>query len=230
MNGNRAILATGLLLVATLAVFETTSLDLRLQDRFYDAGHGWWVDRDAPLPKLIFYDAPKVLIGVIGAFLVWCLAAPASKAARLPLSRREAAFLLVCIGLIPLTAGTLKKTTGVFGPWKITRYGGEHPYRTLFESIPHVAGQERGRGFPAAHCSGAFALMGLYFVGKTPKARRWGLAVGLTTGWIVGTYQMLKGVHYLSHTVVTMIVAWLMIQLLARAFGLGSDAPQARAA
>lgn len=221
MNGNRAILTTGLLLLLTLAVFETTSLDLLVQDHLYDPVRGWCVDRNAPLPKLIFYDAPKVVIGVIGAVLLVCLAVPASKSAKLPFSRREAAFLLVCIGLIPLTAGVLKKTTGVFGPWKIARYGGEQPYRTLFEAIPHVAGQERGRGFPAAHCSGAFALMGLYFVAKGRTARRAGLACGLAAGWTVGVYQMLKGAHYLSHTVVTMIVAWLMVQLLARAFGLG---------
>jgi membrane-associated PAP2 superfamily phosphatase len=230
MNSNRAILATGLLLVLTLVVFESTSLDLRIQDLFYDKAHGWWVDRDARVPKLVFYDVPKVAIGLVGAFLVWCLVAPASQAAKLPLSRREAAFLLVCIGLIPLTAGTLKKTTGVFSPWKITRYGGEHPYRTLIESIPHVPGRERGRGFPAAHCSGAFALMGLYFVGKTARARWLGLSCGLITGWIVGTYQILKGGHYLSHTVVTMILAWLMVQLLARAFSLGGVATPERAA
>ncbi len=221
MNGNRAILTTGLLLLLTLAVFETTSLDLLVQDHLYDPVRGWCVDCNAPLPKLIFYDAPKVVIGVIGAVLLVCLAVPASKSAKLTFSRREAAFLLVCIGLIPLTAGVLKKTTGVFGPWKIARYGGEQPYRTLFEAIPHVAGQERGRGFPAAHCSGAFALMGLYFVAKGRTARRAGLACGLAAGWTVGVYQMLKGAHYLSHTVVTMIVAWLMVQLLARAFGLG---------
>jgi len=230
MNGNRAILMTGLLLVLTLAVFETTSLDLRLQDRLYDPVRGWCINRDAPVPKMIFYDGPKVIIGVIGAFLFVCLAVPASRAARLPFSRREAAFLLVCIGLIPLTAGVLKKTTGVFGPWKIARYGGEQPYRTLFEAIPHVPGRERGRGFPAAHCSGAFALMGLYFVAQGPTARKAGLACGLAAGWTVGIYQMLKGAHYLSHTVVTMIVAWLMVQLLARAFGLGGAAPAVREA
>jgi len=230
MNGNRAIVMTGLLLALTLVAFETTSLDLYVQDRLYDPVRGWLIDRDAPVPKLIFYEGPKVIIGVIGAFLIVCIAAPASRSAKLPLSRREAAFLLVCVGLIPLTAGTLKKTTGVFGPWKISRYGGEQPYRTMMESLPHVEGQARGRGFPAAHCSGAFALMGLYFVGKARKARRWGLACGLAAGWMVGIYQMLKGVHYLSHTVVTMILAWLMVQLLARAFGLGGDVPQARAA
>ena len=221
MNGNRALLMTGLLLVLTFVVFETTSLDLLVQDRFYDPVRGWCIDRDARLPKLVFYDGPKVLIGVIGAFLLLCVAVPASRAAKLPFSRREALFLLVCIGLIPLTAGVLKKTTGVFGPWKISRYGGEQPYRTLFESMPHVPGRARGRGFPAAHCSGAFALMGLYFVGKGRRARWAGLTCGLAAGWAVGIYQMLKGVHYLSHTVVTMILAWLLVQLLARAFGFG---------
>jgi membrane-associated PAP2 superfamily phosphatase len=221
MNSNRAILLTGLLLALTLAVFESTSLDLRLQDRLYDpAAGGWLVDRNAPVPKLIFYDGPKVILAVIGAFLVFCVAVPALRSATLPFTRREAAFLLVCIALIVLTAGLLKKTTGVFGPWKIARYGGEQPYRNLFESIPHVAGQARGRGFPAAHCSGAFAMMGLYFVGKRRAARWLGLLCGLAAGSIVGVYQILKGAHYLSHTLVTVILAWMIIQLVARAFGL----------
>jgi membrane-associated PAP2 superfamily phosphatase len=229
MNSNRAILLTVAVLLLTLAVFESTSLDLRLQDRLYDAASGKWVvDRDAPLPKLIFYDGPKVGVGVLGAFLVLCLAVPASRSTGLPFARREAAFLLVCIALVVFTAGFLKKTTGVFGPWKISRYGGEQPYRKLLESIPHVEGQERGRGFPAAHCSGAFALMGLYFVGKSRAARWLGLSCGLAAGWIVGVYQLLKGAHYLSHTIVTMILAWLIVQLTARAFGLSGLAPKRR--
>jgi membrane-associated PAP2 superfamily phosphatase len=207
MHGRRAILLTGLLLLLALAVFETTSLDLLVQDRFYDAAGGWYVDRDAPGPRMIFYDGPKVLLAAIGAVLLLCVAVPASRSARFPFSRRDAAFLLVCIVLIPITAWLLKKTTGVFGPWMVERYGGEHPYRTLLQSIPYVAGRPRGRGFPAAHCSGAFALMSLYFVGKGRVARRLGLACGLAAGWAVGVYQILKGAHYLSHTVVTMILA-----------------------
>jgi len=221
MNSNRAILLTGLLLLLALAVFEGTSLDLLVQDRFYDAAGGWRVDRNAPLPKLIFYEGPKVVLGVIGAVLLVCIAVPASRSARLPCSRRDAAFLLVCIALIPITAWLLKKTTGVFSPWMIERYGGEQPYRTLLESIPHVAGRARGRGFPAAHCSGAFALMGLYFVGKGRVARWLGLVCGLAAGWVVGVYQILKGAHYLSHTVVTMILTWMIILVVARAFRLG---------
>jgi membrane-associated PAP2 superfamily phosphatase len=221
MNSNRAILLTIGVLALTLVLFEATSWDLALQDRLYDAATGRWrVDRDASLPKLIFYDGPKVGIGLLGAYLLVCAMVPARRSARFFLSRRHAAFLLVCVGLVPFAVGALKKTTGVFGPWKIARYGGEHEYRSLFESIPVVEGRERGHGFPAGHCSGGFALMGLYFVGKNRASRWLGFLCGLTAGWVVGVYQILKGVHYLSHTLVTMLLAWLIVQLLSRAFRL----------
>ena len=31
---------------------------------------------------------------------------------------------------------------------------------------------------------------------------------------------MLKGVHYLSHTIVTMFLVWMIILIVSRAFGL----------
>jgi membrane-associated PAP2 superfamily phosphatase len=57
-----------------------------------------------------------------------------------------------------------------------------------------------------------------------PGPARWvGLGLGLAAGWIVGLYQMLKGVHYLSHTIVTMFLVWMIILILSRVFGLGLD-------
>jgi membrane-associated PAP2 superfamily phosphatase len=35
-------------------------------------------------------------------------------------------------------------------------------------------------------------------------------------GWIMGGYQMLKGAHYLSDTLVTMLLAWIIHLLLRR--------------
>jgi membrane-associated PAP2 superfamily phosphatase len=146
--------------------------------------------------------------------------APALYPARMPLSPIQAGFLITCIAVAPITAWFIKKMTGVLYPCYIDRYGGKEPYRTLLESIPRVPGRVRGRGFPAAHCSGAFALMALFYV--MPESTRWiGLALGLAAGWIVGLYQMLKGVHYLSHTIVTMFLVWMIIQILSRAFGVG---------
>ena len=157
---------------------------------------------------------------VFVAGLALCIAAPEAWARRLPLTPIQAGFVLTCIVVAPITAWFIKRHTGVLYPCYVQRYGGTEPYRTLLESIPRVPGRVRGRGFPAAHCSGAFALMSLYFV--MPGPLRWvGLALGLVAGWVVGLYQMLKGVHYLSHTIVTMFLVGTIILALSRAFGLG---------
>ena len=220
MNSNLDILLTGLCIVLTIALFETTQIDLRVQDRFYDPVRGWRIDRRARVPRLIFYQSPKVIFGVFIVGLLACIMAPASLSGQLPLSPIDAGFLLTCAVVIPITAWFLKKMTGVLYPCYVDRFGGTEPYRTLLESIPRVAGRVRGRGFPAAHCSGAFAFMALYFV--MPGPARWaGLGVGLAAGWTIGTYQMLKGVHYLSHTIVTMFLAWAIILIVSRAFGVG---------
>lgn len=216
MNTDRAILVTGTILALTLVLFETTSLDLLVQDRLYDPASGWRVRGDAPWPRLIFYHAPTAIVGAILVGLLVRIALPASRSIRIPFSRRDAVFLFVCISLIVASAWLLKNLTGVFSPREIARYGGEQPYRKLLEAIPYVPGRARGDGFPATHCSGGFALMSLYFILDGQTARRLGLLCGLAFGWIVGIYQMLKGAHYLSHTIVTMILAWMMVQVLSR--------------
>jgi membrane-associated PAP2 superfamily phosphatase len=220
VNSNLAILLTALCIVLTIAVFEMTEIDLLVQDRFYDPVRGWRIDKKSPVPRLIFYQGPKWVMVLIVLGLVASMLAPHWSTVRMPLTPLQAGFLVTCIAVAPVTAWFIKKMTGVLYPCYIERYGGKQPYRTLLESIPRVAGRVRGRGFPAAHCSGAFALMALYFV--MPEPTRWaGLVFGLTAGWIVGLYQMLKGVHYLSHTIVTMFLVWLIILVLSRAFGVG---------
>ena len=220
INGNLSILLSFLCVVLTIVVFEKTTIDLRVQDLFYDPVRGWAVDAQAPLSRMVFYQGPKWVLVVFVAGLALCIAAPEALAGRLPLTPLQAGFVLTCIVVAPVTAWFIKRHTGVLYPCYVQRYGGTEPYRTLLESIPRVPGRVRGRGFPAAHCSGAFALMSLYFV--MPGPLRWlGLALGLVAGWVVGLYQMLKGVHYLSHTIVTMFLVGTIILALSRAFGLG---------
>lgn len=40
--------------------------------------------------------------------------------------------------------------------------------------------------------------------------------MGLSWGWAMGAYQMLKGAHYLSHILVTMLLAWIGFLLIQR--------------
>ena len=67
-------------------------------------------------------------------------------------------------------------------------------------------------------------IIGLLAVRRTRRWRHGILALGLGLGWWMGGYQMLKGAHYLSHTVTTMLVAWLVVLLWRRALKISPSA------
>ena len=222
VRGNRGLLLTVAALAVALVLFARTELDLWVQDALYDfADARWLVDARAALPRLLFYRLPKLALA--GSALV--LAARASVAwrgdRRSPSSQRTARaslFLLAALAVVPGVVGLGKQVTGVHCPSESDRYGGRVPHHTLFEQPPPTTFPiPRGRCFPAAHASGGFAVMALAFVGSQ-RLRRAGWGLGL--GWVLGLYQMARGAHYLSHTVVAMLLAWGIVLGLARAFGL----------
>ncbi|MDH5298841.1 MAG: phosphatase PAP2 family protein, partial [Desulfobulbaceae bacterium] len=134
------------------------------------------------------------------------------RAHRLRPWRRLLFFLILSLGLVPLSAATGKKYTNVFCPSDLALFSGDKPYVKLFEPMP-ASVEECGRCFPAGHASGGFSLMALYFLSSSRRRRAIGLCTGLGLGWVMGAYQMAKGAHFLSHTVVTMELAWLLILL-----------------
>ncbi len=199
------------------------SVDQALADPFWNADTKTWaVDNRAQPWALLFYTGPKLLIVAFEAVVGLAALLPErvlrARGAWLP-SRRTLVFLALCLALIPLVCNRGKAVTNIYCPYEHTRYAGYAPYVRLWDAYP--AGfkakqaadpKERGRGFPAGHASGGFALMSLAFVLR----RRWlGVVIGSVAGWAMGGYQMVKGAHYFSHTVTTWCLAWVLIVLLA---------------
>lgn len=205
----------GLLLTAVILLFELSSFDIFIQDFFYKPEfHGWIIGRNQLLFRFLFYSGAKSLLIMYGitCALIFVLS-PIVKLFR-PW-RSQALLLLLSLILIPLFINNLKALTNIYVPRKIERYGGDKPYIKLFESYPdNFSPKRRGRGWPAGHASGGFALMALYFMASRKRARMLGLAVGISAGWIMGLYQMLCGQHYLSHTIISMQIAWIIILLI----------------
>jgi len=124
---------------------------------------------------------------------------------------------VLTIVTVPVLAGIGKKYTNVFCPAEIRRYGGDVAYVKLCEPFPDNDRPARQGGcFPAGHPSGGFALMGLRYIRATRRWRNDVLALGLGLGCWMGFYQMLKGAHYLSHTVTTLLVVWIVVELWGR--------------
>lgn len=223
MNGrslvsDRMLWAAVLLLAGVTALFEFTDLDLALQDQFYDAAtRRWAVDATEPVGRAVFYNGPKALVWVIGLTALTLAAGPARWRDRFSFSRRGLWLAVLVIATVPALAGLGKTFTNVFCPSEITRYGGDVAYTKLCEPFPAAdKPARRGGCFPAGHASGGFALLGLLALRATPRWRKGVITLGLGLGWWMGFYQMLKGAHYLSHTITTMLVAWIVVLLWRR--------------
>jgi len=222
MSLRKQIILHLLLLAGILAAFELTGLDLAVQDRFYLGQRRWLVDPKWKVPRLVFYDGPKVLLVAFGGA---CLAGWIGsyrlkrwRALRLPSLR-----MALALAIIPVTVAGLKAATNVYTPAQTQRYGGPRPYVKVLERYPQDAKRpSRGKGWPAAHASGGFALMMLYHALRRRGWRVGGLCLGLAAGWTMGLYHTLDGAHFLSHTFVTMSLAWIIVLLIV----LLSDARQ----
>ncbi len=215
---DRSLWPAVLLLAAVFLFFEYTGFDLWVQDRLYDfSAHTWAVNAKAPVPRLVFYTGPKVLLIALGIGLVALAAGPARWRDRWMLRRRDVCVALAVLASAPALISAVKATTNIFCPYEIRCYGGSAPYVRVLETYPEGdRPARRGRGFPAGHASGGFALLGLAGLARTRRGRIAGAGVGLAAGWAMGGYQMLRGAHYLSHTVITMIVCWIVFLLWRR--------------
>jgi membrane-associated PAP2 superfamily phosphatase len=203
------------------------SVDQWCADAFYWRGiHRWTIEGTEPVRRLLFYTGPKVLIialsvltGLVALLPSCVLKKPRVRFPWIP-TRRDALFVTLCLALIPLACNRTKAVSNIYCPYEHTRYGGHAPYVRLWDEYPaefkatqKANPRERGRGFPAGHASGGFALMGLAFI---LCRRPWlGVAIGTFVGWSMGLYQQMRGAHYLSHTLVTWCVAWILVCLLA---------------
>ncbi len=225
---DRAFWPALLLLAVVVVVFEVTDWDLRLQDHFYDFGaRRWRIDSEAPVPRLLFYTGPKALL-ILGGIIALVLAVGPARwraAWQVPAlgGRRDLLVIFATLATGPALIGFGKSVTDVFCPSDIRRYGGDAPHVTLCGSYPEGDHPERaGRCFPAGHASGGFALFALAGLARTRRGRALGLALGLLAGGLMGGYQMLKGAHYLSHTLFTLIfMGWVFLawRRLLRATG-----------
>lgn len=206
-----------LLLAAVIALFEMTSLDLLVQDHLFNFETGrWLVDRKAPMARFLFYTGVKGAIIAFGVSILLRYGLSFRKkgkgGAREKWARQRCLMVILALIIVPSTIAELKAVTNIYCPSQIERYGGDKPYVKLFEAYPERCGDcDSGRCFPAGHASGGFSFLVLYHVFREKKRKMAGLGVGLALGWVMGGYQMMKGAHFLSHTVVTMVVAWILI-------------------
>jgi membrane-associated PAP2 superfamily phosphatase len=195
-----------------------TDVDLSVQDMFYNfSTHKWILDWSLQPYKFVFYDGiKKFLIGIAVLFLLVLIFFYKTKIVRE--YKKGMVILILSAIFVPAIASGLKKETNMPCPKDEVHYGGIYPRTAVWQeySQEFKLTHKRSKCWPAGHASGGFALLSLFFLFKKKRNKFIGLGIGLTTGWAMGLYKMIIGDHFLSHTVITMILAWLIILLIAK--------------
>lgn len=207
---------TLVMLGAALAIFVTAqlgALDIWLSDQAYDFELGTWaIDHVDSIWRPFLYEGPKVLIIVLGLALLTSIVRP-TWLVKLRLSRREAVFLFLCLATVPAVVGQVRYHSGVSCPRALQRYGGDIEDHYGHVEVSRWLQEARPGGcWPSGHASGGFALLSLAFLSRTRRTRFQFAALGLGAGGAMGVYQILRGAHFASHIVITMLVALLLIK------------------
>ena len=218
MNYFKHIFFTTILLVATVVLFQFTDLDIEVENFFYNfQTHKWLVDENNKLLDLIFYSGIKKVLVAFGLSLLFILIFLRNKPLFKPYKKGLLVVVLSFI-FIPLIVGGLKDITNTPCPNDLKIYGGEYPDIKVLTPYPPNSPLKckNVRCWPAGHASGGFALMALFFLFKSKKNKLLALSLGLSVGWSMGLYKMFVGDHFLSHTIVTMLFAYLIMFIIAR--------------
>ena len=200
------VIVTLTILIAAITI-EYAGYDLALARLWYDADTQSWPWHDNWLLEDVLHVTGVRLIGVVYVGVFIALIA----SFKIPSLRRwRRGFVMILIGGL-LGSGIvslIKSNTHIYMPRKIMPFGGFKPYVRLFDHVP--SGLPTGHAFPAGHASGGYGLVCFFFLFRVyaPKYQWIGLLSGLTVGMVFGIAQQMRGEHFLSHDLISIIICW----------------------
>jgi membrane-associated PAP2 superfamily phosphatase len=107
--------------------------------------------------------------------------------------------LVVGLGLTAGIVALLKQVTGHYCPAQLVRYGGVVADLALAHPAP--------RCFPAGHPAAGWGFLPLAFAPVAKGWRRLGLYLGIGCGVALSAVQMMRGEHFFSHVLATLLTA-----------------------
>lgn len=210
------VVIPAILAIALLILNQVTDFDRTITRFFYDAHLSAFPLRTNFWLDVVAHHWAKyavVTLGcVVAAGLLLSFALP-----HLRPQRRLLLFVLLAVGLAPLSVTAGKAASARHCPWNVEEFGGLVPYVKYFE--PMAADVEPGHCFPAGHASTGFALMAFYFAAHAQRMRRAAavaLAIGIVAGLALGFGRVAQGAHFVSHVLWSGLLCWMVMVLLYR--------------
>lgn len=180
-------------------------VDDHIQDLLYRNGH-WVLEDPDNRYRLFFYYGIKTGIYFLTISILIYFIFNFKKFSKLFKVRFFTFFL--CMIFIPLSVVGFKNITHIDCPYDLDSYGGKNTTCHIFRSCEQSWSDRKGLCFPAGHASGGFALIALRLIFQRKKLMTF---IGVLVGFMMGIYQMLRGAHFLGHTLTTFFISLIFV-------------------
>ncbi len=193
-----------------LLLWDLLALDMPLA--LLSGGPGGFPLRDHWILTGLLHSGAGYLAWLIVLFLCVSVTWPVGALRRVPLPRRVqlASTALLASAVITL----MKSASHTSCPWDLQAFGGVARHLSHWEGWGAYDGGG-GRCFPAGHAATGFAFLGSYFALRKdlPGLAKACLLAALAAGFVLGWAQQLRGAHFMSHTLWTGWVCWMVVWL-----------------
>ncbi|WP_426389111.1 phosphatase PAP2 family protein [Variovorax sp. R-27] len=207
-----------LIALVALMAWDATGGDLMLARMA--GSHIGFPLRDSPFMVHVMHEGARDLSWVLVITLFAAIRWPFGLLRRLSTGSRAQLALTVLLSVIAVSV--LKHASHTSCPWDLQEFGGMARYVSHWSWGVDDGGP--GGCFPAGHASAAFAYVGGYFVLRRVSSRAAAIWLGaaMVAGLVLGVSQQLRGAHYMSHTLWTAWVCWVVgfaIEVAVTRFG-----------
>ncbi|WP_293776126.1 phosphatase PAP2 family protein [uncultured Oxalicibacterium sp.] len=193
--------------IALILLSRDGRLDFYLARLAFDLPSGTFPLRDVPLLAVYGHAWLKNL-----TTLAWLLCMPIALASvwlRHLHGWRTALFkFILYAGMAAWAIQSLKAASPHACPWDLAEFGGSASWFPLLDNVSLSA--DGGHCWPGGHASAGFALVAGWFAARDthPRIAAIMLWLGLAMGSLMGTIQMLRGAHFLTHNLWSLWIVW----------------------
>ena len=188
------------------------AVDLKLITAYIDVNAAFPLRQHWALAELNHRYVKYVLIAVYLSYgIAWLMSFYSEK---FKPRRWEFGYFFIMVMLATSTIAILKSQSAHACPWDMAV--------ATTQGILWELSATAGHCFPGGHASSGFALLVGYFIYRTtrPKRAYFFILAALILGFTMGWGQMMRGAHFLSHTLWT---GWIIWGLNVMAYALFAD-------
>lgn len=193
-----------------LILFPPQTLDIAISHLFFD-GQGWPLKNEFFF-NVVLYKLSKIIpIGVALASVYVLLKNLIAYRRGLQQDSYwiyRPLYIFIAMLVSVLVICWLKASTGVYCPWSVSYFSGDHALRDPTWSWVF----QEGRCWPSGHSATGFCLFALFFAlrDKYPLLAQKTLVAVLLFGAICSMTRIAQGAHFLSHTLATALIDWII--------------------